>query len=86
MSKIDTLSALNYIANIKVNDTFRVKDNMGAKKMIPVIKQALTDYTKQTEMLVELREKYGNSTGNYAKLWISDVIKDINTILEGGKV
>jgi hypothetical protein len=40
--EIDTLSALNYIANLKINDTFQVKDNMGAKKMIPVIKQALT--------------------------------------------
>jgi hypothetical protein len=65
------------------------------------IKQALTDYTKQTEMLVALREKcqmelnaHIELLGEYDKLnddqqsyrrFVEGRIKDITTILEGGK-
>jgi hypothetical protein len=86
--ELTPLEAFKKITKFIPTDLSKMWENANGDiqtKEIVIVEQALTDYTKQTEMLVELVAKYRNSTGNYAKLWISDVIKDINTILEGGK-
>ena len=86
MSKIDELAALNYIANLKVDVTFRVKDNMGAKKMIPAIKQALIQYNKMEQGVLDMIKKY-TSTITLDDLMYQQLIKgfieNLQSLLKG---
>jgi glutathione peroxidase-family protein len=86
----DTFRQMSYAFNMldgRQNHLIESRD-----KILSLVDKALTDYTKQTEMLVELREKYtkimyqiinGVRSKNYG---LEKIMKDITTILEGGKV
>jgi hypothetical protein len=100
------LGNLERRSNVYIRNLYKTHDECidglkGIEKEVSTIKQALTDYTKQTEMLVELREKYKqyhiDRTKGVCKAFDmqpSDykleplnemILQDINTILEGGK-